>query len=457
MICYRCGQEVERDDFCPSCGADLRVFKKALRLSNNYYNDGLSKAEVRNLSGAIVSLKKSLKFNKYNIDARNLLGLVYYEIGEAVDALSEWVISKSYMPTDNVAGRYISDIQDSQGQLSNISQTIKKYNQALVYCDQGSLDLAVIQLRKVLSLNPRLVKAHQLMALLQITQGKYEQARKSLRSAGRIDGGSTLTLRYLKETNALLQEQNASRKKKKKPDDDLISYQSGNETIIMPKRFREYSIGSTLVYVILGLLVGMAATYFLIGPAIRKRAMDDAREHLLSASDTITTDNQTIKSLQKQIEDLNGQLDQAGINSKKVEDKVDTYEQLLNAYVAYADKDMIKAGETMAGIKVKYLSANAKAIFTDMEEKVDKEYIKKLYSNGKEDYNSGKYKDAITNLLQVVEKEEDYEDGNAAYYLAQAYRQDGDMEKAAQYYQYIIDHHPYTNRAATARRYVNQE
>ena len=39
-------------------------------------------------------MKRSLKFNKLNIQARNLLGLVYFETGEAVAALSEWVISK---------------------------------------------------------------------------------------------------------------------------------------------------------------------------------------------------------------------------------------------------------------------------------------------------------------------------------------------------------------------------
>lgn len=30
-----------------------------------------------------------------NTNARNLLGLVYFEMGESVKALSEWVISKS--------------------------------------------------------------------------------------------------------------------------------------------------------------------------------------------------------------------------------------------------------------------------------------------------------------------------------------------------------------------------
>ena len=32
-------------------------------------------------------LKKSLHFSKYQTDARNLLGLIYYENGEVADAL----------------------------------------------------------------------------------------------------------------------------------------------------------------------------------------------------------------------------------------------------------------------------------------------------------------------------------------------------------------------------------
>ncbi len=38
---------------------------------------------MRDLSGAIVCLKRSLKFNKENIAARNLLGLVYFETGRS--------------------------------------------------------------------------------------------------------------------------------------------------------------------------------------------------------------------------------------------------------------------------------------------------------------------------------------------------------------------------------------
>jgi len=95
MKCMYCGAELTRDDFCPGCGTEVRLYKKIIMTSNFYYNEGLSRASVRNLSGAIDSLNKSLRYNKMNIKARNLLGLVYLEVGEMVSALSEWVISRS--------------------------------------------------------------------------------------------------------------------------------------------------------------------------------------------------------------------------------------------------------------------------------------------------------------------------------------------------------------------------
>ena len=135
----------------------MDLYKKILRTSNYYYNEGLARANVRNLSGAIESLNKSLRYNKMNIQARNLLGLVYFEVGETVSALSEWVISRSLQNEENDAERYLNAIQKNSAKLETINQTIKKYNQALQYCRQNSQDLAAIQLKKVLSLNPRLV------------------------------------------------------------------------------------------------------------------------------------------------------------------------------------------------------------------------------------------------------------------------------------------------------------
>ena len=79
--------------------------------ANSYYNRGLEMAKERNLSGAARFLKRALQFNKYHTDARNLLGLIFYEMGETSDALIQWVISINLQPDGNRADYYLDEVQ----------------------------------------------------------------------------------------------------------------------------------------------------------------------------------------------------------------------------------------------------------------------------------------------------------------------------------------------------------
>ena len=97
--------------------------------ANSYYNRGLEMAKERNLSGAARFLKRALQFNKYHTDARNLLGLIFYEMGETSDALIQWVISINLQPDGNRADYYLDEVQRKPGQLEIASQMVKKFNQ----------------------------------------------------------------------------------------------------------------------------------------------------------------------------------------------------------------------------------------------------------------------------------------------------------------------------------------
>ena len=88
--------------------------------SNYWYNDGLNKANIRDLTGAITSLKKSLQYNRDNIASRNLLGLVYYGRGDVVEALAEWVLSKNLQPKENIANYYIQKVKEKRDDLDRI-------------------------------------------------------------------------------------------------------------------------------------------------------------------------------------------------------------------------------------------------------------------------------------------------------------------------------------------------
>ena len=429
MRCYNCGAELGKGDNCQNCGTNVKVYKKILMASNAYYNDALEKAGVRDLSGAIESLKISLRFNKLNIDARNLLGLIYYEMGEVVTALTEWVISKNYQPKDNLASRYLDEVQKNQARLDSVNQTIKKYNQALLYCKQNSRDLAIIQLKKVLSLNPKLVSGHQLLALLYIQEGRYDLAKKSLRNAGKIDANNTVTLRYLKEANAALREQNPSKKQK---NDELISYQSGNETIIQPKYLKDNSAVGTIINMVIGIAIGIAITCFLVVPGVRRT------------------------SLQSQVDDLTSQITDAKNSEEESANKLESYDKLLTAYETYTTGDIEKAGDALSSVNVDDLSADAKSIYDTINAQVNAEYMAALYKEGYDAYSGKKYDDAVSALSKVVEMDENYENGNALYYLAQAYRKNEDMENAKIYYQKVVELYPNTERAANSQNYLDQ-
>ena len=59
-------------------------------------------------------------------------------------------------------------------------------------------------------------------------------------------------------------------------------------------------------------------------------------------------------------------------------------------------------------------------------------------------------------MKAVTEKDMDYEEGMAAYYLAQSYRKLNDSEAAQPYYQYVVDKYPNTERGRTSQNYLEE-
>lgn len=434
----------------------MNSYNKIIRLSNVLYNDGLKKAKMRDLSGAAGSLRKSLQLNKANIEARNLLGLVYHEMGEVVDALSEWVISRSMQPEENPAERYLEVIQSNRSHLSSINQTIKKYNQALLYCRQDSKDLAIIQLKKVLSMNPGLVKGHQLLALLYMEEGKYERARRELADAEKVDRGNQTTLRYLQEVNRHLQKDASSSKGAARKKEETASYRSGNETIIQPVNVRDTSPFMTVLNLAIGVGIGALITCFLVIPTVRQNAVAEARKAELEANDELTTRTQEVNGLNQEIEELKSQIEGMEGESEDTKKIIDNYEQMIAVCYDYSQQDIQAAGDGIEKVDAALLGTQSKAVYDKMSGLVNEQYLAAVYQQAEQDYNSRNFAAAITGLEKVVQAMEDHDDGYAIYHLAHCYRQTGDAENAKKYYQRMIELHPGTQRARASQQYLDQ-
>ena len=461
MKCFRCGAQLTDKDICPSCGARVRVYKKLVSLSNWYYNEGLEKAQVRDLSGAIESLSQSLKLNKNNTDARNLLGLVYYEIGEAVPALSEWVISKNLQVEDNLADGYMDMVRNNPARLENVNQTIKKFNIALNYCQQDSLDLAVIQLKKVLQLNSGFIKAHLLLALLYLHNGNWDKAKVESQKALKLDSGNVMAKRYLKEADSMLLPGESGKLVSDiaaSESDDVIRYNSGNEMIIQPVKKSAITRSNSIWGILLGLALGVAVTCFLVLPQRIQTVNSDSQEKIARISEEsdaksaqINENEQKIASLESEIEQLRTQVtDYEGVDSTSA--AMNSLMKAVNIYME--DSSNIEGmAEALEKLDLDAISGDVSEEFTSLYSllmgQVGPSLASNYYSTGYDAYKAEDYETAIANLAKAYQY--DNTNVNTLYYLGNAYYASGNTDKAKEIFDEVVTQFPDTKSAQAAQ------
>lgn len=363
MNCMNCGAFlVDKDlDYCPKCGGNVLIQKKVDYLSRQYYNRGLEKASVRDLSGAIDCLKQSLIYNKHNIQARNLLGLVYFETGEVVAALSEWVISKNLQPSRNLASEYINKLQANSNKLEAINETIRKYNDALNLCREGHEDMAAIRLKKILIQNPKLIKGYHLLALVQMKEGEYNKARKTLRKAARIDKTNTTTLRFLREideqtgVSTRLERQN---KRNRKAVDS-----SENDMAIQIPQYKEKGRIPLFFTLVAGFCAGLLAFYLLAVPAIRQGIYREANQQIMKYSDAVSSQGAELTKAQSQAQESGDTVEAASKQIEEEKKKSSSYEALIEAYAALQQQNADEAALKIQNVYADLLPADLKGIY----------------------------------------------------------------------------------------------
>ncbi len=480
MNCPRCNAQVAFvKDRCDNCGQSLRNHRRIVSLSNTYYNQGLNQAKVRDLSGAICSLKQSLEFYKMNTNARNLLGLIYFEVGEVVSALSEWVISKHFQPGDNDADKYIRMVQSDPNKLEVYNQTIKKYNSALYSAQHGDGDMAIIQLKKVVSLNPRFIRAHQLLALLYMMTGKKDnraRAKRLLGSISKIDVTNTTTIKYLKELSDVhlrgegaaprkVSEAPAAESRKTLPRVETDAYKQ-----ITPYKEEKPSI-LPFVNVVVGVVIGMALMGFLIMPHINSAKSQKANSEFKKYSEQKAANDSDVSTLKTENEKLQKELNKVKKENEELQGgsgveggatMQESYEYLVSAIQYYQKKDNEKAAKALAKVNPNILESNeAKETYNKIKEDTFPVISDTYFKQGRDAYNgegeySGRkdYDKAVSLLEKALEYNE--ENTDAMFFLGRCYQQQSDSEKAKEYYNQIINDFPRSSRVSEAQRRLRE-
>nr|WP_315036667.1 tetratricopeptide repeat protein [uncultured Lachnoanaerobaculum sp.] len=445
----------------------MKKNRRLEQISNGYYNLGLSLAKERNLSSALNALSISLGLNKKNTDARNLYGLIQFEMGEETKALISWVISININPINNPAQNYLQKLRNKSAYLEKSQDAISKYNKAISQIKTVNYDMARITLKQAVDIRPHFVKAMLALALLDIREGKSSEAKKLLENVLAIDRFNTKAITYLEEMKPLT-EKNARKEKLSvigSPVKKEKTVENVNNGMPVTEIYKNYSGMFTAINVGIGLIVGACAMVFLYMPTMKVALNNAHNKEIVEISQQLNDVNLSIETLKSENEGLNEQVNKlTEVNNTSTENmnyKLLQYVYFLGLIKEYNTKNYTRAAEIFSNLDVGQLTdvdnglgISVTGTFAEMAPKMRDEGPKLLLKVADGLNRSGDFAGAIGYYDAALRISPDYVE--AKYKKALAYKTMGDVDTANNLFTEIITNYPddrFANESKKERGY----
>ena len=273
MKCPNCQKTFRKGNKCPHCDVDAVLYMGTVRISEKLYNQGLERLKASDFFHGIKFLTKSIAINKNHVPSRNLLGLALFEVGHIGEALKHWAISQSMLLIDNNAAKYIESANKNVRQLEKLNDSVTMYNHALAHIKQSSDDLAIIQLKKAVEINPRFVDALNLLTLCYLIQNDTERASAMAERVLKMDACNPIAQNYYAIINP-----GKTRSSRQSAKQKTMSHTGPYKPMGYEEKKRRSFHFAELCTFLIGVAVTFAACYFLLVPGIRNSHNSDFQE-----------------------------------------------------------------------------------------------------------------------------------------------------------------------------------
>ena len=405
--------------------------------------------------------------NKKNTDARNLYGLIQFEMGEETKALISWVISININPINNPAQNYLQKLRNKSAYLEKSQDAISKYNKAISQIKTVNYDMARITLKQAVDIRPHFVKAMLALALLDIREGKSSEAKKLLDNVLSIDRFNTKAITYLEEMKPLT-EKNARKEKLSvigSPVKKEKHVENMNNGMPVTEIYKNYSGMFTAINVGIGLIVGACAMVFLYMPTMKVSLNNAHNKEIVAISQQLNDVNLAMEGLKSENESLNEQVNKlTEVNNTSTENmnyKLLQYVYFLGLIKEYNTKNYTRAAEIFSNLDVGQLTdvdnglgISVTGTFAEMAPKMRDEGPKLLLKVADGLNRSGDFAGAIGYYDAALRISPDYVE--AKYKKALAYKTMGDVDTANNLFTEIITNYPddrFANESKKERGY----
>ncbi len=435
MQCQICGREAQ-GDICNKCLKAINMENRLKDVSNEYYNRGLKRAQVRDITGAIKELEKSIAYDKNNYYARNLAGLCYREIGMYGEASKNWFLSRYNEFPDNKVQDYIDDIGVELSQNKGLVKSIDLYNEALVKIGKRELADTYTLLVEATELNVNFVPALNLLILVHLIQRQYDRAIPLIDRVLAIDVKNEKALYYY----------TLATKNKFRPSQHPVNRLPQAETEIRTVTVLDKkALGIAIVVTVIVTMALAFGIFKIIGTdnsgydelnAKYQEALNNSKSSADEYAKKLAEKDTEINTLNTEKLELQSQLE--GFKS---------VENLVSAKILYDESKFVECAAKLYVVDSSYLSTEQQEIYNQMSSKVYNTAIKELKTSGIDKYNKGEFADSkseLQNAYLYCEKVEivDKEIAEIIYYLGLTSEALEDKTQAVEYYNILLEKYP---------------
>ena len=368
---------------------------------------------------------------------------------------------KSFTPID------IDKFSQENNVSEKIIDSVKAYNKAIDYLRTGSEDIAMIELKRVVAVNPDFYEAINLLGLCyaytnqldkaQELFGKVVQSENTvLKAADYLNfitsGDAGSPKKVLKTNRSISKTQNVKEAQKKKPtnkDTHSVKKEPYGEEVqaelILFKKLGEQIRKPyfAIAFNLFGVLCLAAALIFFV-----MTVKDSKKENIEDEPSTNAVVNDDLNKTLAENNELQKQLEAARVELKQYKLSA----ELSQVSALYSQGNYVSAADKLDTIPVEELSAEQKKKYDSIKSNAYSKAASSLTTQGNTLYNNKKYAEAIEKLEKVIKLGENWDfSDKALYILGKSYVAQGDKQKGAAAYQKLISQYPNSRYVASAK------
>ncbi|HEY8500581.1 MAG TPA: tetratricopeptide repeat protein [Clostridia bacterium] len=354
------------------------------------------------------------------------------------------------------------DLEEIEKEAGNLPEdtikAIRLFNKALEDIKSGNEDIAIIQLKKAISLYPSFYEAMNLLGICYYAAGKEDAARNAFKQVIDADDSSLKAMQYLNKIDGLVEQVDSgsvsSRKKSGKSSKSTRASKEGgvfSEWLAKGLKAEDNSIYG-LKY-IAGILIGAAIVglvWYMV-PTNKSLFIIRREENIIKDPEL---ENQ-INQLNSRIEKLEQDLDSKKEENLKLMESFRVYKdwvaRIKQAEEKYDEGKHIEAAELMMNQQGTAVPDDLKGTYDSLWDQIRLKAANEYYNNGNKTYNGNTARDigVYRTALEQYETATALIGEDSVTYKAALYYQAGkaaarcnEREKAVELFEYVIDEFP---------------